>query len=116
MRISAWSSDVCSSDRALGHGETVVQGTVKQERYVVVKPLLAQTGNEPIINKEHGGKAFRMVYGEGGSQRTRIVETTPQERRAFVLQCRYPPPCPPGCTDSGTLSTHDGCGGGQRRR
>src|SRR3546814_12381432 len=26
-----------------------------------------------------------MVYGEGGSHRTRIVETTAQERRAFVL-------------------------------
>src|SRR3546814_17666844 len=54
-----WSSDVCSSD--------------------------LQPGNEPIIDKELGGKAFRMVYGEGGSHRTRIVETTAQERRAFVL-------------------------------
>src|SRR3546814_5456739 len=70
---------------AWGLGETVVQGTVNPDRYVVFKPLLAQPGNEPIIDKELGGKAFRMVYGEGGSHRTRIVETTAQERRAFVL-------------------------------
>ncbi|AGH51994.1 phosphoenolpyruvate synthase (plasmid) [Sphingomonas sp. MM-1] len=70
---------------AWGLGETVVQGTVNPDRYVVFKPLLVQPGNEPIIDKELGGKAFRMVYGEGGSHRTRIVETTAQERRSFVL-------------------------------
>ena len=70
---------------AWGLGETVVQGTVNPDRYVVFKPLLVQPGNEPIIDKELGGKAFRMIYGEGGSHRTRIVETTAQERRSFVL-------------------------------
>ena len=70
---------------AWGLGETVVQGSVNPDRYVVFKPLLAQPGTEPIIDKELGGKAFRMVYGEGGSHRTRIVETTEQERQSFVL-------------------------------
>jgi len=70
---------------AWGLGETVVQGTVNPDRYLVFKPLLARPGTEPIIDKELGGKAFRMVYGEGGSHRTRIVETTAQEREAFVL-------------------------------
>lgn len=70
---------------AWGLGETVVQGTVNPDKYVVFKPLLAQPGTEPIIDKELGGKAFRMVYGDGGSHRTRIVETTAQERQAFVL-------------------------------
>ncbi|PBN42887.1 phosphoenolpyruvate synthase [Sphingobium sp. D43FB] len=70
---------------AWGLGETVVQGTVNPDKYVVFKPLLAQPGAEPIIDKELGSKAFRMVYGEGGSHRTRIVETTAQERGAFVL-------------------------------
>ncbi len=70
---------------AWGLGETVVQGSVNPDRYVVFKPLLAQPGTEPIIDKELGGKAFRMIYGEGGSHRTRIVETTEQERQSFVL-------------------------------
>lgn len=70
---------------AWGLGETVVQGTVDPDKYVVFKPLLARQGTEPIIEKELGGKAFRMVYGQGGSHRTRIVETTAKERGAFVL-------------------------------
>lgn len=70
---------------AWGLGETVVQGTVDPDKYIVFKPLLAQQGTEPIIEKELGGKAFRMAYGEGGSHRTRIVETTAKERGAFVL-------------------------------
>ena len=70
---------------AWGLGEPVVQGTVNPDRYLVFKPLLAQPATEPIIDKELGGKAFRMVYGEGGSHRTRIVETTAQERETFVL-------------------------------
>src|SRR3546814_20206717 len=66
---------------AWGLGETVVQGTVNPDRYVVFKPLLAQPGNEPIIDKELGGQAFRMVYGEGGSHRTRkIGRATCRER------------------------------------
>lgn len=32
-----------------------------------------------------GGKALKMVYAEGGSQRTRVLETRPDERQAFVL-------------------------------
>ncbi len=71
---------------AWGLGETVVQGTVNPDKYVVFKPLLAQPGTEPIVDKELGGKAFRMVYGEGGSHRTRIVETTAQERATLVLE------------------------------
>lgn len=71
---------------AWGLGETVVQGTVDPDKYVVFKPLLSQPAAEPIIGKELGGKAFRMVYAEGGSRRTRIVETTADERTAFVLE------------------------------
>lgn len=71
---------------AWGLGETVVQGSVDPDKYVVFKPLLAVPGAEPIIGKDKGGKAFHMVYAEGGSRRTRIVETTPAMRDAFVLE------------------------------
>ena len=70
---------------AWGLGETVVQGSVDPDKYVVFKPLLSVPGAEPVIGKDKGGKAFRMVYAEGGSRRTRIVETTAAERDAFVL-------------------------------
>ncbi len=70
---------------AWGLGETVVQGSVDPDKYVVFKPLLEKPGARPIIEKSCGGKALKMLYAEGGSRRTRIAETTPAERRAFVL-------------------------------
>jgi pyruvate,water dikinase len=70
---------------AWGLGETVVQGSVDPDKYVVFKPLLKQPDARPIIEKSCGGKALKMLYAEGGSKRTRIVETTPDERRNFVL-------------------------------
>ena len=70
---------------AWGLGEMVVQGSVDPDRYVVFKPLLANTAARPIIDKDRGGKARKMVYAEGGSHRTRIVETRAGERAAFVL-------------------------------
>jgi pyruvate, water dikinase len=70
---------------AWGLGETVVQGSVDPDKYVVFKPLLKEPGPRPIIEKSRGAKALKMVYAEGGSRRTRIVETRPAEREAFVL-------------------------------
>ena len=76
---------VATISAAWGLGETVVQGSVDPDKYVVFKPLLEQPGARPIIEKSCGGKALKMLYAEGGSKRTRIVETTPAERRKFVL-------------------------------
>ncbi|MET3770199.1 pyruvate,water dikinase [Marisediminicola sp. UYEF4] len=70
---------------AWGLGETVVQGTVDPDKYLVFTPLLADAGLSPIIEKTVGGKASKMVYGAGGSARTRLVDTTERERRALVL-------------------------------
>jgi len=70
---------------AWGLGEMVVQGSVNPDSYMVFKPLLAQAGARPIIEKSKGGKAQKMIYAEGGSKRTRIVETSAAERAAFVL-------------------------------
>ena len=70
---------------AWGLGETIVQGQVDPDRYELFKPLLERPGAAPIVEKSLGGKALKMVYAEGGSRRTRIVETKPSERRSFVL-------------------------------
>ena len=70
---------------AWGLGETVVQGQVDPDKYVVFKPLLSQAAARPIIEKSLGGKAIKLRYAEGGSRRTRLVETTAAEREAFVL-------------------------------
>lgn len=70
---------------AWGLGEMVVQGAVNPDRYQVFKPLLADAGVVPIIEKTLGAKERKMVYSHGGSARTRVVDTPVRERRAFVL-------------------------------
>ena len=62
-----------------------MQGSVDPDKYVVFKPLLEKPEARPIIEKTCGGKAIKMSYAEGGSKRTRIVETSLAERRNFVL-------------------------------
>jgi pyruvate,water dikinase len=71
---------------AWGLGETVMQGLVDPDKYVVFKPLLEKPDAHPIIEKTCGGKAIRMNYAEGGSKHTRIVETSLAERCKFVLE------------------------------
>ncbi len=70
---------------AWGLGETVVQGSINPDKYVVFKPLLADKGLAPIIEKTLGSKARKMVYSRGGHARTRTVETSMEERSSFVL-------------------------------
>ena len=74
---------------AWGLGETVVQGTINPDKYLVFKPLLAapDAADEisPIIEKTLGSKARKMVYSRGGHARTKMVDTSDAERRAFVL-------------------------------
>jgi pyruvate,water dikinase len=70
---------------AWGLGETVVQGEVDPDKYMVFKPLLDDARAVPIIEKTRGAKAVKLVFGRGGSARTRRVETTQHERQAFVL-------------------------------
>ena len=70
---------------AWGLGETVVQGIVDPDKYSVFKPLLDKPGKLPVIEKTPGAKAIKMVYDDGGSKSTRVVETTAWERRELVL-------------------------------
>ncbi|MCP8938476.1 phosphoenolpyruvate synthase [Alsobacter sp. SYSU M60028] len=77
---------VCVISAAWGLGETVVQGSVNPDKYMVFKPLLADPALAPIIEKTLGDKARKLVYASGGSARTRLLETSRRERRAFVLR------------------------------
>lgn len=70
---------------AWGLGETVVQGVVDPDKYMVFKPLLADGRFAPIVEKTCGGKARKLVYATGGSARTACVDTTQAEREALVL-------------------------------
>jgi pyruvate,water dikinase len=68
-----------------GLGEPVVKGTVNPDQYTVYKPLLDDDSLMPIIGKRRGEKAQKMIYAETGDATTTTVETTEEERTAFVL-------------------------------
>ncbi|MCS5478914.1 phosphoenolpyruvate synthase [Corynebacterium sp. YIM 101645] len=68
-----------------GLGETVVQGTVDPDKYVVYKPLLADESLAPIIERTVGAKEVKLVYSSGGGAGTELVDTAESERSALVL-------------------------------
>jgi pyruvate,water dikinase len=77
--------DVVVISAAWGLGETVVQGAVDPDKYVVFKPFLTNPELSPIVEKTIGAKATKMVLGRGGSVRTRVKETSAAERERAVL-------------------------------
>jgi pyruvate,water dikinase len=68
-----------------GLGETVVQGSVDPDEYMVFKPLLHDQQLRPIIEKSIGGKEKKIVYGPDSDEPTRTVDTDAQERGRAVL-------------------------------
>jgi len=56
--------DVVLINSAYGLGENVVQGNVNPDEFYVFKPTL-KTGFRPIISKNLGSKAWKMVYDDG---------------------------------------------------
>jgi len=69
---------------AWGLGESVVQGAVNPDEYVVFKPTLAQ-GFRPILRRRLGSKEWKLVYETGGSRGTKSVPVPEPERAQFVL-------------------------------
>jgi pyruvate,water dikinase len=70
---------------AWGLGETVVQGAVDPDEYMVFKPLLAQPGCRPIIEKRLGAKEQKLIGGNDARHTTRLVSTIRSERERYVL-------------------------------
>jgi pyruvate, water dikinase len=70
---------------AWGLGENVVQGAVDPDEYQVFKPLLAEPALKPIVHKRCGGKAIKMAYTGLADEPTRNIETSADERSAYVL-------------------------------
>ena len=66
-----------------GIGETVVQGLVTPDEFLVFKPTLG-TAPDPVLARRLGSKLRKAVAGaEPGT--TLLVDTTPGERAAFCL-------------------------------
>ncbi len=77
--------DVVQISAAWGLGETVVQGQVEPDRYVVFKPLLDKARASPIISRKCGSKSVTLVYGRSEGQPTRLINTPAPERVRRVL-------------------------------
>jgi pyruvate,water dikinase len=75
--------DVVIIDAAWGLGESVVQGRVNPDRYMVFKPLL-KADVKPILEKARGEKEQKVVYSDDGSG-IKSVETNEKERLSYVL-------------------------------
>jgi pyruvate, water dikinase len=69
---------------AYGLGETVVQGAVNPDEYLVFKPTLKQ-GHSPILKKRLGSKEIKMIYDLGGGKQTKNIPVPQTEREQFTL-------------------------------
>ncbi|HKF97800.1 MAG TPA: phosphoenolpyruvate synthase, partial [Steroidobacteraceae bacterium] len=69
-----------------GLGETVVQGAVNPDEFYLYKPAL-RAGKYPVLRRNLGGKALKMVYAPAGSpERVQTVEVPEADRRRFCLE------------------------------
>ncbi|MFP4523050.1 MAG: phosphoenolpyruvate synthase [Candidatus Nanoarchaeia archaeon] len=69
---------------AYGLGETVVQGAVNPDEFVVFKPTLRQ-GKKSIISKQLGSKKIKMVYDHGGNKLTKNVFVDKKNQNYFAI-------------------------------
>lgn len=78
--------DVVLINAAYGLGENVVQGAVNPDEYLVHKPTL-QTGHAPILKRQLGDKALRMVYTDDvfAGNSTKNIKVSRKERLNFAL-------------------------------
>ncbi|MDP3541027.1 MAG: phosphoenolpyruvate synthase [Elusimicrobiota bacterium] len=72
--------DAVLIDAAYGLGESIVQGAVNPDEYIVFKPAL-KAGFRPILQKTAGSKKIKIVYAAGG---TRSAPVPPSDRERFA--------------------------------
>jgi len=79
--------DVVFLTSSYGLGETVVQGSVNPDEFVVHKPML-QAGKFCIVRRNLGSKLVKMVYDDGAQghgRHVRTVEVADAQRHRFSL-------------------------------
>ena len=67
-----------------GLGEYIVKGIVTPDEFMVFKPTLKK-GFKSIINKKLGSKEKKLIYALEGTNPTKEVQVTPNERQTYVL-------------------------------
>ncbi|MBI4210697.1 MAG: phosphoenolpyruvate synthase [Candidatus Diapherotrites archaeon] len=69
---------------AWGLGESVVQGAVNPDQFIVFKPSL-ERGFMPIIGRKLGEKAIKVVYCHEGLRPVKTVSVSERDRQRFTL-------------------------------
>lgn len=73
---------------AWGLGESVVQGIVDPDEYMLFKPFLSDRRRLPIIEKSCGRKRIKIIYSKNKAKPIRIQQTSKKEQNEFVLKDR----------------------------
>ncbi len=76
--------DVVMIDSAYGLGESIVQGIVTPDEFLVYKPTLAE-GFAPIVKKQLGDKKSKIVYSDHDAELVKTVPVPEKEQLQFSL-------------------------------
>jgi pyruvate,water dikinase len=76
--------DVVMIEASYGLGESIVQGLVTPDEYIVHKPMLMQ-GHKPIIKKLCGDKKTKVVYAKSGHAHIKTVHVPEKDQKKFAL-------------------------------
>ncbi|MDV5170289.1 phosphoenolpyruvate synthase [Photobacterium rosenbergii] len=77
--------DVVMINGNWGLGETIVKGTVTPDRFMVFKPLLAESDKTPIIEKHLGKKTEKMQFAATGSASPTVTLPTSEHERSHLV-------------------------------
>ena len=70
---------------AWGLGESVVQGQVNPDEFIIFKPLLDKDKFTPIISRSLGEKLQKIIYALDKANPTRTVATSREEQNMYSL-------------------------------
>jgi pyruvate, water dikinase len=73
---------------AWGLGESVVQGQVNPDEFLIFKPVLDNHGFSPIISRLLGEKLQKVIYAIDKRNPTKTVATSREEQNTFSLDDR----------------------------
>ena len=76
--------DAVLINASYGLGETIVQGSVNPDEFVVFKPTL-RDGFRPLLKKALGSKEFKLVFDTGGSKMVKTVPVPEGDRRRYAI-------------------------------
>lgn len=71
--------DAIIINSAYGLGESIVQGSVNPDEFIVFKPTL-KAGFSPILRRKCASKETKMVYDHGGSRLTKTIPVPLDQR------------------------------------